>query len=190
MSEAYQAPSASSGPSDTQAGTSADERRGGSTTDTGRFPAKDWTRYRYQIDDTLFCPGDAATYSEEDVRKQLAEKSGVPLKSITLTLLSKYKANEETSQWDASYYNGAEAQGRKCLSVEPFTANASVPDELVEEIEEEKEEIEEEKEQIETLKRLRGGLSNMADSFERLVEIYTSRMEGDQTSDNGHNNDL
>ncbi|TYJ57132.1 hypothetical protein B9479_002233 [Cryptococcus floricola] len=183
MSEAYQEPSASSSPSGTQAGTSADESRGGSTTDKGPFPTKNWTRYRYQIDDTLFCPGDPATYSPEDVRKQLAENSGAPLESITVTLISEYKANDEASQWDASYHNGAESQGRECLSLEPFTANASVPEELVEE-------IEEEQEQIEGVKQLQGSLNNMLDSFQRLTEYCSSRLEVDQESDNGHKNDL
>ncbi|ODO05430.1 hypothetical protein L198_02123 [Cryptococcus wingfieldii CBS 7118] len=182
MSEAYQERSASSGPSGTQAGTSADESRSGSPTDTGPAPTKIWTRYRYQIDDTFFCPGDAATYSPEDVRKELAEQSGAPLESITVTLLSEYKANDENSQWDASYYNGAEPRGRTCLSSEPFTANASVPDELVKGIEEEKEDIE-------AAKQLAGGLNTLLGSINRLTE-YRSSMEGDQKSDNSHNNDL
>ncbi|ODO10272.1 hypothetical protein I350_02501 [Cryptococcus amylolentus CBS 6273] len=174
-----QDPSASSGPSGTQAGTSADQSKSGSATDTGPFPTKNWTQYRYQIDNTLFCPGDAATYSPEDVRKELAEGLGVPPESIAVTLLFEYKANYEAPQWDASYYNGAEPQGRKYLSFEPSTANASVPDELVEQ-------IEEEKENIEAAKQLEGSLNTLLGSINRLSEYCSSMMEGDQRPDKGH----
>ncbi|TYJ57115.1 hypothetical protein B9479_002216 [Cryptococcus floricola] len=121
MSEAYQEPSASSSPSGTQAGTSADESRGGSTTDTGPFPAMVWTRYGYRIDDDsfcqtndIFCPcsADAVTHTPEDMRKYVSRLTGAPLESITVTLLSEYKANVKTSQWDASYHNGEKSQGR------------------------------------------------------------------------------
>ncbi|TYJ57134.1 hypothetical protein B9479_002235 [Cryptococcus floricola] len=184
MSEAYQEPSTSNGPSGTQAGTSADERRAGSTTDTGPVPSTIWTRYGYEIKDTIFCPGDPATYSKEDVHKQLAEDSGLPLESIKVTLLSTYKANDETSQWEASYFNGAESQGRKCLSLEPSTANKSVPIELIEAFAEDKKQMEEDKQR-------EGDLNDILQFAERLNGmIYASRMEGDQTSDNGHNNDL
>ncbi|TYJ57135.1 hypothetical protein B9479_002236 [Cryptococcus floricola] len=60
---------------------------------------------------------------------------GLPEDKITITLLSEYSAKDEESRWEANYHNGAEPRGTTRMSSNPSDANASVPNELVEEIE-------------------------------------------------------
>ncbi|WVQ72963.1 hypothetical protein IAR50_002525 [Cryptococcus sp. DSM 104548] len=142
----------------------------GDESTSGPSPTKHWKKYRVKFEDSVFLP-ECEDITLESVREKMAAEFDMPLESVTVTLESEYHADDQNSRWDASYYDGVEPQGTTCMSDLPFDANASVPDELVLE-------IQEEQDHLQMMERLRESTARMEELTGRLPEMwFTAQLE-------------